>query len=170
MELSGSSELGPVTGGYVKLAGLVSQVILTWKNGRYKIQTKGDPKLCISSGERQWSMFQPDTLLGSKEVEDSDGSTISTMRRSDIRTIWPDDVEFLVDCLIVADIRTPSGLSMTTTVDENCEEYAVIVLGKIELVSGIWSYQRLGKAVLVFEPSDGTQWLKQAKQSELIIR
>jgi hypothetical protein len=79
-------------------------------------------------------------------------------------------VQFQVDCLVVADIQTPFKPPVTATVDEKCEEFAVIILGKIELVNGLWFYQRLGKAALVFKPDDGTNWLTQANRRELFIR
>jgi hypothetical protein len=172
MDLTSSNEYGAVSGGYVRLSGLVSQVLLIMEDGHFKINTHDMPKNHFWEDE---SLVQVDTCLRKVDTKGSNGGMISTMRRSTTEIDGPNGYGASVDCLVVADIRTPSrgGLArntLPTYVNENCEEYVILLLGKMEFADNVWSYQRLGKAVLVFEPGDGPRWLTQAKQQELIIR
>jgi hypothetical protein len=167
INLVGSNRYGAVSGGYVKLRGLVSQILLVLEDGIFKVTTQGMPRNCISEND---TLVRIDTCLQKVEVQDSSGRTIPTMGRANTKTDGSNDFETSVDCLIVANVRTPAKEMIPTHFDVNCEEYAILLLGKMEFADDVWSYQRLGKAVLVFEPGDGPRWLTQAKQQELIIR
>jgi hypothetical protein len=167
MDLVGSNTYGAVSGGYVKLCGLVSQVMLVLEDGVFRVTTQGMPRNCTSEND---TLVRIDTCLQEIEVQDSNGRTISTLGRANTKTDGPSGSETPVDCLIVADVRTPAMETVPAHIDLNCAEYAILLLGKMESADDVWSYQRLGKAVLVFEPGDGLRWLTQAKQQELIIR
>jgi hypothetical protein len=167
IDLVGSNTYGAVSGGYVKLRGLVSQVMLVLEDGVFKVTTQGMPRNCTSEND---TLVRIDTCLQKIEVRDSDGRRIPTLGRANTKTDGPNGSETPVDCLIVADVRTPAKKTFPPHFDVNCEEYAILLLGKMDLADDVWSYQRLGKAVLVFEPGDGPRWLTQAKQQELIIR
>jgi hypothetical protein len=171
VQVAGKNEYGQVSRGSITLSGLVSQVLLLLDGGTLEIRTYNEPGLPEDPEcQSEHSSFQADSCVEQTTIADEAGASITTMRRSrEKKSTMPESGRIVLDCLVVADIRTPSRPTAYRRMDVNCQEYALLVLGRKKFENECWYYERLGKAVLVFESGVGTQWLSQAKSREIVL-
>ncbi|KAF1950394.1 HET-domain-containing protein [Byssothecium circinans] len=174
MQLESSSPYGAVSGGNITLSGLISHSYLSLHDGKFNLEPMVDCKTVQTHYTRAYGkrdLFFPDTFLQAAVLQGKDKSLMTTVRRSQKARSEQQDFTSEVDCLIVANIRTPvrdpRGIF---GVPPDTQEYALLVLGKIECSGDIWIYERLGMAVFLFKPDIGTAWLEKAEEREIIIR
>ncbi|PSN64384.1 HET-domain-containing protein [Corynespora cassiicola Philippines] len=80
----------------------------------------------------------------------------------DTEPTLPEYVSTIADSL-------PVLIGMEDDARDRCLDYAVLILGKIEPWGNSWRYERLGRAVLVFEPEVAKRWIGKAQEKEIII-
>ncbi|KAJ4985312.1 hypothetical protein SVAN01_09163 [Stagonosporopsis vannaccii] len=169
IETVGGNPYGQVIGGSITLNALATRVHLSLEDGKFDIVVCSNFKLWRDARGRSPSSFQADTYLEETSVFNDSGKQETTMRRSTGAGVVMPSADIELDCIVVADIRTPSQPSTYLNIDKDCEEYAVIVLGRNSYGNKGWRYERLGKAVLVFEPGEGARWLSEAERREIVI-